>query len=126
MVVLAARQGVTFGVALDALDARHRLLALSSGRSEDGLRLLRHLAPAIDRDRVVAVAAARLHLGDPNAPADAMSADRLAAVAPGDPLVVTTALALAVERHDAPVAKKMRTRLVALAITARERALAVE
>jgi hypothetical protein len=125
-VELAARQGVAFSVGLDALDARHRLLALSSGRSEDGLRLLRHLAPAIDHDRVVAVAAARLRMGDPSATADALSAERLAAVAPGDPLVVTTALAVAVERHDEPAAKKMRARLVGLAITPRERALAVE
>jgi hypothetical protein len=125
-VELAARQGAPFTVSLEALDARHRLLALSSGRSEEAYRLLRHLAPAIDRDRVVAVAAARLRMGDPKAAQDAMTAERLAAVAPGDPLVVTTALALAVERHDAPAAKKMRARLVALAITPRERARAGE
>jgi hypothetical protein len=126
-VELAARQGVAFAARLEELDARHRLLALSAGRSEEAMRLLRHLRPAVDRDRVVAVAAARLRMGDPNAPAgDAMTVEHLAAIAPGDPLVVTTALALAVERHDAPAAKKMRARLVAVAITARERALTVE
>ncbi|MDB4994648.1 MAG: Tetratricopeptide 2 repeat protein [Myxococcaceae bacterium] len=113
-VELAARQGVPFAVSLDALDARHRLLALSSGRTAEAYRLLRHLAPAIDHDRVVAVAAARLRMGDPKG--DAISAERLAAVAPGDPLVVSTALALAVERHDAPAAMKMRARLVALGL----------
>jgi hypothetical protein len=125
-VELAARQGVAFAVQLDSLDARHRLLALSTGRSPDALRLLRHLAPAIDRDRVVAVAATRLRMGDPTLAQDPGAVERLAAVAPGDPLVVTTALALAVERHDEPAAKRLRARLVALAITPRERALAVE
>ncbi len=125
-VELAARQGVPFAVSLDALDARHRLLALSERRGEEAYRLLRHLVPAIARDRVIAVAAARLRMGDPKAAQDGMTPERLAAVAPGDPLVVTTALALAVERHDAPTANKMRARLVAVAVTPRERSLAAE
>jgi len=115
---LAVRRGEVVTGPLEALDARHRLLMLASTRptSNEARALLRHFGAAWVRDPLVAVALGRMAVAGA-VQVDASTPTRLAEVAPDDPLVATTALALANKHGDTAAARSIGARLSAIATT---------
>ncbi|WP_394820757.1 hypothetical protein [Pendulispora albinea] len=113
---LAVRRGEVVTESLDALDARHRLLALASTRptSNEARALLRHVGAAWVRDPLVAVAMGRMAVAGAVV-VDPSTATRLAEVAPDDPLVATTALELAQKHGNDAAERSIRARLSAIA-----------
>lgn len=126
-VELAARSGRAplgpGGPSLDALDARHRLLALAwtDAAGRDARAAVDHLATARWRDPLVTAAAARV--GAASQPASSADlARRLSAFDPANALVVATALELARRVNDGATVGALRTHLRAVARTPKERA----
>jgi len=121
---LAVRRGelVTGSLdALNALDARHRLLALASTRptSNEARALLRHVGAAWERDPLVAVAMGRMAVAGAVV-MDSVTPTRLAEVAPEDPLVAATALELAQKHGNDAAERSIRARLSAIATGAHQ------
>jgi hypothetical protein len=112
---------------LDAVDARHRLFALSLARPLDPavLELARHLAPAAIHDPLIAVAFVRLSLAR-SAQVDVRALERLVAQNPADPIVAAAVLDALKRRGDEHAIAPARARLTALARTPGERAHALE
>jgi hypothetical protein len=111
LIELAIRTHVRLPVRSPDQDARHTLLALAWEKPEapETQRLLHHLAPAVGRDPLVTVAAARIALAEGNI-ADGTIA-RLLALGPLDPILVATALELAEKRGDSAMSANLRGRL---------------
>ena len=109
------------------VDARHRLfaLALAAPLDRSVAALARRLAPAAARDPLIAVALVRVSLARGVA-VDQGMLDRLVAIDPADPLVAAAALDVAKRRGDERAIAPARARLTALAVTAGERAHALE
>jgi hypothetical protein len=122
---LAARRGDPPPVsALDAADARHRLLALSLLRpAEQGtLELARRLERAAPHDAVIAVALARISLAGARGAEASARVSSLGALDPTDPLVAAAALDVAVRDANPRAIPEARARLHAVARTPAERA----
>ncbi len=118
-VELAARRGKPYEGPVDGLDARHALLAASLPRGEHsadatrGAPLARHLRAAVGIDPIVTVAVVRMALRD-RAPLEASLLGALRRLAPVDPLVLETALAVARSRGDATAERELNERIGAL------------
>jgi hypothetical protein len=120
---LAARRQLAPAAPTAALDACHRLLALSlrDPRAPETMEALRRLGGA--PDRLVAIAAARVALAT-SAALPASLDDALAPyVKAGDPLALAAALELVNRRQDAKAAARLRSALAAVAATDVERKL---
>ena len=108
------------------VDAKHALLfhALVDPTGAPAQRLLARMSAATDRDPLVGFALARAVLAA-SAPASALAKVRAAiAAAPADPLMLAAAVELAKKAGSAEELPPARARLMAVARTPAERALA--
>ncbi len=107
------------------VDARHRLLALAMLRPQapESLALARALAPAGQRDAMIATALAKIALAR-GTPPGAKDAGRLGEIDPRDPIAAAAAVDVANTRGDPRAIAPARARLTALARTPAEHALA--
>jgi tetratricopeptide (TPR) repeat protein len=107
-----------------SVDPRHALLfhSLVDPIGAPARALLAKLAPASDRDPLVAFALVRAAIASP--PSDAKAVQAAIASAPADPLVLAAAVDLAKKTGKAEDVAPARARLMAVARTPAERALA--
>jgi hypothetical protein len=109
-----------------AVDAKHTFLwhALVDPRSGESRAMLAHLGSAADRDPIVGFAVARIAFAEK---ADVLEpARRAIAAAPAHPLMLAAAVELAKRAGRGEDLAPARTRLMAVARTPAERALATE
>ncbi len=109
-----------------AVDAKHAFLfhVLTNPSSKEAQALYARLAPAVDRDALVGFAVARVLLGKDST--DWTDVRRAIAAAPSHPLLLAVAVELAKRMGKADELPPARARLLAVARTAAERALATE
>lgn len=109
------------------VDAKHTFLfhVLTNPRSKEAQALYERLAPAVDRDALVGFAAARLLLGKESS-TDWTDVRRAIAAAPAHPLLLAIAVELAKKLGKPDELPPARARLMAVARTPAERALATE
>ncbi|AKV02022.1 Tetratricopeptide TPR_2 repeat protein [Labilithrix luteola] len=116
-VTAAARAGV---------DAKHALLeqALTAPTAETTKTALTRLSGAVDRDPIVAFSFGRVALAGPTSPDVAERVRRAVAVDPANPLLL--ALGVEIAKQGGGDVAPAKTRLMAVASTPAERALATE
>jgi hypothetical protein len=116
----ARRREPVRGVALDALDARHRLVAtaLAEPASEDAIAQARRLGAAVGRDPLVTFAVTRIAMARGGADVEPA---KLLAAGPTDPLILSVAVDVAKKKGDAEALGRARARLTAVAKTPAER-----
>lgn len=114
-VELAALRGVAPPALPPGVDLRHDYLAIALSRPDAprARELGTRLAPAADRDPIVAAAASLVLLGT-GAPIAPGAPRALLAIDPADPLLAATALRLAEKVGDSDVARQARAALTAL------------
>lgn len=108
------------------VDAKHALLeqALTAPTAETTKTALARLSSAIDRDPIVAFSFGRVALAEPKFADVSDRLRRAVAVDPGNPLLL--ALGVEIAKHGVGDAAPAKTRLMAVASTPAERALATE
>jgi tetratricopeptide (TPR) repeat protein len=111
----------------DVLDARHELLrrALTDPRGAEARSLFARLEGAAERDPVIAFAVARMALADQTPHEGALAlVQKALLVAPGNALLLAAAVDIAKRAGKGDALVPARTRLMAVARTPAERALA--